>query len=450
MAWGLDQDNKHVTKALLGSNPIPKRVLLPRTYTAISPRITQFNTNGYTLNFDYANRNDYFGEKTIKSLEKKGAVVVGTKKDNYVILGMDDIFYEIINGKANAIGNIMELVGGDWGKVPVDLAVMNIFGKAVPMGFIIAKHQGLKKTLDEYKVKYRLVPSNIRGSAEHGEYRIRFKDQTMYVKRGDYLADMVMSAFYNSKAVELFAMNEFESSMTYAGVLARSGVATHIYKEQEHQQKVLLDPITKEILRNMGEPDEYMPLIKRALELIATDEYPDETDPKLMRLRGYERIAGFMYEELAMAVREHANKPNPKMYSLDIKPTALWQKMVGDSTTQLKQVSNPAHAMKGQEGVSLSGHGGRDPKTLVKRSRVFHVDDVGIFSESTPDSGKVAIRTFLTPDAAINSLRGDFGEFDTTKGSTGALSSTSCLLPASNHDDRQLLSQFPTVVIKPL
>lgn len=436
VSFGLDGKDKRIDSIVLGSNQLPKKTLLPRSYSAVMQRVTSFNANNIEFDFTYDLRHDRFGEKEVNRVEKKGSIVVGKRNGNLVTIGIDDVLYEHVDNKPVALGDMMETIGGDWGRVPVDMAIMNVFGKSIPMGFVICKHQGLKRTLEEYGVKYRIVPSNVRGAAEAGEYKVKFKDYSMFIKRGDYIADMIMSAFANSKSTELFSMGEFESSFTYSGLMARDGLASHIIKEQEHQQRTLLDPITKELLRDMNEPDEYIPLLKRALELISNDENPEETDPSLMRLRGYERIAGFMYEEISNSIREQRNRPNPKMYSLDIKPTALWQKLVGDSTTQLKQISGPIHAMKGQEGVSLSGHGGRDAKTLVKRSRAFNVNDVGIFSESTPDSAKVAIRTFLTPDAAITNLRGEFGEYDSSKGSTGALSSTSCLLPAANHDDK--------------
>lgn len=55
------------------------------------------------------------------------------------------------------------------------------------------------------------------------------------------------------------------------------------------------------------------------------------------------------------------------------------------------QESNPIHNLKELEVTTLSGVGGRSARTLGKRSRKYHNNDLGSISEYTPDSGMVAM-----------------------------------------------------------
>jgi hypothetical protein len=55
----------------------------------------------------------------------------------------------------------------------------------------------------------------------------------------------------------------------------------------------------------MKEPVTFQGLLYRAAELLLVDYHPDLQDMSLKkRIRSYERVAGAIYKELAMSVRE--------------------------------------------------------------------------------------------------------------------------------------------------
>ena len=66
-----------------------------------------------------------------------------------------------------------------------------------------------------------------------------------------------------------------------------------------------IDPIAEDLLRSMGEPTDFVPLLFKANELLLTDWSPHESDMRFQRIRGYERFIGFVYQELVKAVRTY-------------------------------------------------------------------------------------------------------------------------------------------------
>ncbi|MFO5836815.1 hypothetical protein ACLBSM_32505, partial [Klebsiella pneumoniae] len=53
----------------------------------------------------------------------------------------------------------------------------------------------------------------------------------------------------------------------------------------------------------MGEPTTFEGLLYRSVELLTNDWSPAEVDGAYMRYRGYERMAGAIFNELNRAVR---------------------------------------------------------------------------------------------------------------------------------------------------
>lgn len=434
--FSLDVRDGRVIEGRMGKNPIPK-VRLPRDFTAIMTKISGFKTGSFVFNFEFLRRKDLYLEEELKEASKLGMTPCGRAAGKLLLMDKNSIIHILKPSGLTELSSIRDIIGGEWGKVPVDKAIVSVFGKKTPLGLILGRWLGLEALIKRTKIKYRKVPSNVRSSVEDSEFVVKFKDFHYYFDKSNIEATMILAGFTAvSKQLELYNSHEFEKPEVYTTILLNHGLHTLAIREIRLIRDGFVDHITEEILKDMGEPTKIIDLFFRSVELLRDDVAPDETDPSLMRIRGYERISGFLYKTFVDAVRVQRGSPNPKNAALDIRINSVWQMLVGDATTQLAQSINPVHSTKEQEGVSLSGEGGRSATSLVQRTRVFHKDDVGIFSESTPDSAKVAVRTFLTPNAAIKNTRGMLGKYDRDNGTAGALSTTSNILPAANHDDK--------------
>lgn len=435
----LDTADDRITNQRFGENAIPKEDL-PLEYTAIMRKLTSFVVGEHKLYFNYKKRKTYFGEEVVNKAESGGNVMVGLKGDVPITMRGNG---NLIVGDED-VGYLLDVIGGTWPARPRDVAEILLFGKKVPIGLILGYYLGLRGLLKKTKVPHRTYPvtRNIKNQLGPNEIVIRFSDVNLVMDVSDPVHSMLFSGWVAADDyLRNYNMVDLNKQDVYNVVLANYGLARHHIVELDLTQELFVDPITRDILKEMGEPTDIINLMLKCVWLVRNDNFSDETDPKFQRRRGMERIAGFVYLKMVAAIREQRNKPNPANHPVYMGPRDVWAAIVEDPTTQLVKQVNPIHTLKEQEAVSLSGEGGRKAQTLVKRSRAFHENDVGSISEATPDSGKVGIRTYMSANAKTANLRGMFGEFDFEEdGSTSVLSTTSLFLPGSTHDDSKRIN----------
>ncbi len=440
-ATGLDAKDDRVTAVQFGSNDLPKKEL-PRDYSALTQALTKFTSGDYTFFLDYKNREKAFTPELTKKAEKNNRVVCGSDSNkNLLTMDANGTIYLFKDNKFEPLGKLLDVIGGEWGRIPSDYAEMMIFGKRVPMALILGYYNGLTKLLKSLKAEVRTEPANQRSFAAEDELMLQFKDEKMYVKKTDPVIALTLQGLAAlNKTSRLYNLSEFDKKDVYGPMLSSGfGITQMHIRELDLIYELFLDPITIDVLKEMKEPTDVIPLMRRCIELIATDAHPDEADRNFMRRRGLERISGFVYKAMVGAIREQRNKPNPSIHPVYMGPRDVWMAVNEDPTVQLVKELNPIHTLKEQEAVSLSGEGGRSAVSLVKKSRVFHQTDVGQIAEATPDSGKVGVRTSMPPNAKLSNLYGMTGKFDFEKdGSTSVMSTTALLMPASNHDDGKL------------
>lgn len=436
VAMGAEDTNPAITDMRLADVYISSEKL-PRIYTTLAKRFRSFKAGDYELNFDYYKRIDFFGAEKVAELESKGMVLVGKKGKEFLLVDDTDAFYLTSSKGLEVVGKIDAIVPVPTAKAPVEFAEVKVFGKAIPIGVVLAYQLGFEKLLKTLQVEPRRVPRGERVKAEDDEYVIHFSDESLVFSREDRLASMVLSGLNQYRdSIRNYSVYDFDQKDVYYNVLEANGLGVRYIREMDLMFQLFVDHITKELLIEMGEPTDLVGLLLRSSELLLTDYHPDETDMQFMRIRGYERLAGAVYSELVKSSRMFNARPVSSGASIELNPQAVWQQIAQDASLGLVEESNPIHNLKEKEVVTFAGTGGRNSRSMVKKTRVYHKNDMGVISEATVDSSDVAITTYLTADPNFTTLRGTTQQY--AKGSDGptALLSTSALLaPAATHDD---------------
>jgi hypothetical protein len=440
----MDSDVSNITDLVFSNASLPN-VSLPRAYTAVASNILKFTSGRFSMYFGYSNREEVFSKEALDLVESKGLTICGFQSDaKGIYLGMDkDGMIHVVSTKENkTIGNLSELIGLGWGDGPIEFAEVKVFGRSVPMVLFLAYIYGLSTLLSKTKIPHRWVDSGNQLNLGPHEYRFRFRNESLVIDTRARLASMIIGGLSAVKRITPdYDSFDFNKKGIYGHVFDMLGLGRHLLKEISLMDKMFVDPITKEILESRKEPTELRGMLVYAAELLLDDNAPHEMDPEWMRVRGYERFSGFVYNQLVSAIRTHGNAPNPARAQVSINPTAVWGDILADTAVLLVEESNPIHNLKEKEGLTFSGQGGRNSKTMVERTRVFHENDIGVISESTPDSAKVGIRSYMPPNAKLNSLRGTTVRFDLEKDSAAsALSTTGLLSPSGTQLDGKRLN----------
>lgn len=446
MVKGLDTADTTITN-LHPTNVFNNFSVTPKIYSSIAMGFKDFtvtscigNKEVFNLFFDYNKREEAFGKDNLVKYEKDGALVIGEQlknPDRFLVMGKDSELYIGEGGKLTDYGTIEELLGLDESKSPVEFAELRVMGKAIPIGIIFGYEIGLTRLLKTLGVNPRRVHAGTRVNLESHEYSIVFADETWVFAKDDRKASLILSGFNEyRKAIKEYDAHEFDKRGVYLNILESAGLTTRYLRELDLMYQMFIDPITRGLLIEMKEPTTFGGLLTRSCELLMTDQHPDELDPAFMRIKGYERMAGAVYSELVRSIRSHSGRPGKSKQPIDLNPYAVWMSIRQDPAVALVSDINPINNLKEMEAVTFGGTGGRGSRSMTKRTRIYHRNDMGTMSESTVDSSDVAINTFTSADPQFTSLRGISKRYVIGKtGATALFSSTALISPCTDTDD---------------
>lgn len=440
MALGLD-DEGTVVSGLQPANVFDNLFECPRLYSIlamgfrsfiVSPRQWPMKVafHSLVLNFDHTKRDDILEDKTQRAkLEKNGTLLIGVTDKKDPIIMLKDGTIEVVGEDSMAVMPQLEaLLGIDAGKAPDEFVELKVLGQTIPLGVILGYEMGLSELMSRLRVVPRRVPAGKRVNLEPTEYSLVFSDETLVFLKKDKFAALILAGFQEyHRGIRQYSVYEFDKRGVYLNVLETQGVGARYLREVDLLNQLWVDPITRELLVEMKEPVEFQQLLLRAAELLLSDQHPRTGDASFQRRKGYERMAGAVYSELVKSIRTHNGKPGKSKLPIDLNPFEVWKNISEDpSKAQVKDI-NPIENLKQQEAVTYSGVGGRNSRSMVKSTRAYDQNDMGVISESTVDSSDVAVNTYTSANPQFVSLRGVAKRYEIDKSGVTSLLSTSAL-----------------------
>lgn len=442
---GLNKDDPRITE-LRTARSVNSELKLPRLYSILGSAFVSFNAGGIEFFFNYARRLKHFGEAVVNVVEVDGLVMVGTRGKVPVVVDDNNTLYLSANENLEVLGKIEDVVQFDRSGAPVDVAELLVFGKAIPLGVVLAYHTGLQRLIANLPGEVKRVPAGEKIQLSDSEFAIRFEDESLVVSREDRLASLILGGFNNyKKSLRRYSIHDFNKKAVYLNVLDDFGLGNRHLRELDLMHDMFIDPITEDILKEMSEPTTWLGLLRRSVELLLTDYSPQEVDLEFMRIRGYERIAGAVYLEMVKSMRGYTAREGTANASVDMKPFAVWETINSDPSKVQVEESNPIKNINEKESVTFTGVGGRGKTSMVKRTRVFGRTDMGTISEATVDSGDVAINTYTSANPKFANLRGITKRYDPANDGAASVLSTGALLsPAADTDDPKRVKNLPS------
>lgn len=449
VAKGLDDQDKTITK-LHHTSTFVNDVKLPRIYTILAQKLRDFVVNGnYHIYVDYTRRNDVFGEEFIKSSEKDGMTFIGvklnTRDSSPVLVDENNVFYVKLGEELEVLGTIETLCGLDSSKSPVEIAEFRLFSKNIPVVMALGYRFGLTRLMNLLDVRPRRVPVGMQTNVEPGEYAVRFSDETLIFPKDNQRAQLIIAGLNRyHRSVAKYNVDSYDNKEVFENIMEENGHRIGFIRELELAMDMFVDPITYELLKEMGEPIQLDLLLIRACELLLTDDHPDETDMRYMRVRGYERIAGAVYSEMVKGVRRFRSRGVGSTAKVEINPEAVWMNINQDPSISQVEESNPIMNLKEKELITYMGTGGRSTRSMVKHTRAYHKSDMGVISEATVDSGAVGVNAYLSANPQFSNLRGMTNPYVEGKTGNSSMLSTSALLaPGADVDDPKRVNLAP-------
>lgn len=420
--------------------------LLPYEYTTIAQRYLELTFGDYQFNLAYDERFNALTEgqtKQLSDMEAKYGTYCGTgPRKSLLFWDQSDVIHQVgPDGNQmlsfHLLGLLHHLFSNDVDTPSMlsEWTELKILNLTIPVVLVLGFQYGLKNTLDYIKLDYTFVPKGQRIPYRFDQIRVKFADGVLVFSRYPLAKSLVASGL-NKWDLSAYSFMEFDAPDAYYALFSQRGISQNYLRGISAFFDFFVDPITMDILQHMHEPTNVRDLLLRATEMLSTMDHRQASAMANHRMRGYERMASTLYNEVTRSLSQWRERRNQKN-GFSINPEAVFLRVMADASVINTEILNPIHEMKGNAHVTYSGSGGRTSQSFVVQDRVYANDAVGILSEATPDSGKVAMTTYTSANPRLQNIRGmvDANEDGTPLDPSNMLSTASMLIPGLTQDD---------------
>lgn len=401
-------------------------IMLPYEYTACARKykniILQLDDT-YHLFFDYHNKKKYIDENIPTSTTRVDTIFSienDTKSTVFMVSKNGEAGFIKINGEVSiyrlADETIVEkttIIDFLCDRLNVELTEFNewtdfkLLNKSVPVIFALCYRYGLAHMLSYTKTEYAIYEKNERiKTKKQSDIIIRFADKTLVISRTPLLNSLLFAGL-NTFNLKKINMDELDSKDIYYDLIQSKKISVHNLKGIDNYFDLFVDPITKDVLNQMGEPTNAKDLLIRATQLLTTEDHKPAASSSNFRFRSYERINSAVYKVLSRAYATYKHKSIGASNKFSIADYEIKQLVVQDQLMENVDLINPINDIKYQCEFSHAGFGGRQSiDTFMVEDRQFPEDGVGIISEATVDSSKTAYAASTSMDPTIVNMRG--------------------------------------------
>lgn len=287
-----------------------------------------------------------------------------------------------------------------------------ILNKECPLCLLLCYYTGFSSMMKRANIEYELIPKtdDALDGIDLYEWGITPLNNG-YIKWKRYPQEnsLLMNGF-NHIPIEMYDMEELESKDTYINLM------TYIYSYANQAYNLdqfkdfMIDPITKEILIDMGYPTELEDLMLIANKMLKSQEHTVESDLLNMRLRSNEIISYHVYQAITNAYRpyrksQHKKSPNP----ITVKQDCVIQSLLNATAGVMADYSslNPILEASKLHEVSYKGEvGTNEEHAMTLDVRAYNESMLGVIGITTSPDANVGVKRQLTLEPNITSTRG--------------------------------------------
>ena len=430
------------TMLVHGSCKYPMKAL-PFEITELGGRYTRINFNNGFLFFDVVNRESVMeaGQRDmILKMEHENGLWFGCKNDKHFFATVTgNVTVKSVAGEEVFYGAFVDFF--EW-LFSMQLSPMTeyitatILSREVPLIHPLAYRYGLTNMLKYTGCDYEVHDINERIERKTSDILVRFSDKKLLIRRTPRNNALLFGGLciYDFSNV---ALEDMDDKDIYFELLSQKGISTNFIKGLDPLFDMFIDPITRDVLREMKEPTDIRDLMLRAATMLTTSEHKPAASASNFRFRGVEQITGVVYNEMARAFANYKNRSGNGAIKFSVSAYQVKQRIAHMQLTENVSLINPINDIKQYSKFSNTGDGGRSNETFMIADRQFTEDQIGVVSEATVDNGKTGMNAMLPFNPVIVNERGMVQEgVDIDKlEPENVLSLTSLLMPGVTQDD---------------
>jgi len=284
---------------------------------------------------------------------------------------------------------------------------MSVFGTTYPVFPVLGIMNGLTEILKRYKVKYQVSEKRILG-LKGTMVEVEFLDKFLYyedtVKNG-----LLLNVLYMMNT-EMYNLKDFDLDEPYMDFfIERLDQPIYIKNTIITNMDVMVDPITKSVLRDLKMPTNMTDILLEANTMLVNNTYKPQNDVTNYRVRGNEIVYAMMYQIMAEAyLKFQRAKLNGRGQAvLDIPRNKLVSKLLMEPNVNDHSTLNPVLEMENIATISAKGFRGVNlDAAYTMEVRAYDDSMVGFISPNSTPQGNAGVARALSYNPKITTVRG--------------------------------------------
>ena len=277
-------------------------------------------------------------------------------------------------------------------------------GEFIPVISILIVWIGLSKTLDKMGIQWNFY-ANVKRVPKNtsGKKYIRFADGVLEYTSKTF-AELVLNGI-SKMHPETFQFKDFDSEAGYEEFIYSQWGSYNGINELMNFYEFLVDPITKQVCKDMLLPDDAPGLLLHAVKLLCDNAYVSKANDKSYRVRSIEMIPAILYGCLASQYKAYVK--SGRRIPMTLNQRCVIQKLLAEKTVEPYSTLNPVIEVAKTHTISTKGYKGSNSEhSYDEEKRSYDPTSVGKIAITSSPDANVGINRALVIEPTISNARG--------------------------------------------
>jgi len=277
-------------------------------------------------------------------------------------------------------------------------------GQFIPIITTLIVWNGLRRTLDRMNITWKFddKAKRVPQSTATTKY-IRFADGVLEYESQTF-AQLILNGI-SKMHPEQYRSEDFDSEIGYDEYVYSQWGSYNGITEIKRFNEFLVDPITKQVCKDLMLPDDPSGLMIHAVKLLCDNAFVSKASDKSYRVRSVEMIPSILYSCLADQYKIHVK--SGRRIPMTLNQRCVITKLMAEKTVEPYSVLNPVVEVSKTHTVSTKGYkGSNSDHSYDEEKRSYDPSAVGKLAISTSPDGNVGINKVLVTEPTIANARG--------------------------------------------
>jgi len=259
-------------------------------------------------------------------------------------------------------------------------------GQFLPVVVILMNWIGLTKTLDHMGIKWEFNPDHKRIPNDSKFHYIRFADGILAYEP-DTFAELILNGLYKLKP-EKIHFKDCDSEEAYLEFMHSVWGNYNGMNEIRNFYEFLMDPITKDVCRDLLLPTKIEDLLIYAVKLLADNACVSKASDKSYRVRSVEMIPAILYSCIANQYKAYQKSGGREPMTLNQR--TVISKLMQEKSVDEYSTLNPAIEVAKTSTISTKGYKGSNSEhSYDEEKRSYDPTAVGKIAMTTSNKNTI-------------------------------------------------------------